>query len=146
MIKEKDFWRLSAGPRSPIPPGFLVQPIKFGLVGILNTLVDAGLYLLLSRWLLVLPEQRILVKGISYFAGILNSYCWNRSWTFRKQHAAAGRFVPFVLVNLTGLALNAGLMHVGLEVLAIPEFGSLVLATLGTFLWNFALSKHIVFK
>ena len=57
-----------------------LQFIKFGLVGVLNTLVDFLVYqLLVYLGLHYAPAQ-----CISYTCGLLNSYFFNSRWTFGK--------------------------------------------------------------
>ncbi len=124
----------------------LIQAIKFAGVGLLNTALDLGLYAFLTRRVHWFAGENTLAKAISYSAGVLNSYLWNRSWTFKAADRSWRSFMPFVLTNLIGLAINAGVLHVGLFVLRIPEWIALILATGVAFLWNFLLSKRIVFK
>ena len=124
---------------------WLKQAVKFGAVGVLNTLIDLGLYFVLTRWL-GMAGLPVAAKAISYSAGILNSFLWNRNWTFRSQASPWKTLVPFVLVNLVGLGLNTGSMQLGLNVLRLPELVSLGLATGFTLAWNFVLSKFVVFR
>jgi putative flippase GtrA len=126
-------------------PVWLEQAAKFLSVGILNTALDASLYFVLTRWL-GLSTLQTLAKGISYGAGILNSFYWNKSWTFQSDIGTMTAFVPFVGANLAALIINAGLMHLCLNALDLPEIPSLVLATGSTFLWNFIISKFVIFK
>lgn len=129
-----------------LTPIWLRQTIKFGAVGLLNTLVDAGLYFALSRWVWVLPAQKVLTKSVSYTGGILNSFYWNRAWTFRSQASLTKMLLPFVVVNLIALGINTGVMYLGLAILHLPEIVSLAVATGAGFLWNFIISKFFVFK
>jgi putative flippase GtrA len=126
-------------------PVWLEQAAKFLSVGILNTAIDASLYFMLTRWL-GLSTLQTLAKGISYGAGILNSFYWNKSWTFKSDAGTMTAFAPFVVANLAALAINAGIMHLCLNALALHEMPSLALATGVTFLWNFIISKFVVFK
>jgi len=123
-------------------PGWLAQILKFCLVGALNTLLDAGLYLALTRWL-GLGQLPALAKGLSYGAGIVNSFYWNKTWTFGSE---SGKLTPFVLTNLIALGINAGVMYVCLNELYLHEALGLVLATLSSFGWNFGVSKWLIFK
>ncbi len=123
-----------------------VQVLKFLAVGVLNTGVDAILYLALTRWL-GLAALPALAKGVSYSAGVVNSFYWNRTWTFRASNAGnLGTFVAFALANLAALGLNAGVMHLVLNVVGLPEAVAFVAATGVTFAWNFGLSKFVVFR
>jgi putative flippase GtrA len=126
-------------------PIWIEQAAKFLSVGVLNTALDASLYFTLTRWL-GFSTLQTLAKGISYGAGILNSFFWNRSWTFKSDASTLTTFVPFALANLAGLAINAGAMHICLNVLSLHEILSLALATGTSLSWNFIASKVFVFK
>jgi putative flippase GtrA len=126
-------------------PVWLEQAAKFLSVGILNTALDVGLYFVLTRWNGV-AAFKTLAKGISYGVGILNSFYWNKSWTFKSDTGTMTAFVPFVVANLAALAINAGAMHFCLNALGLHEIPSLALATGITFLWNFTISKFLIFK
>lgn len=125
-------------------PDWFKQIVRFGLVGVLNTFVDAGIYYLLSRSGLM--HDLVLAKAISYALGVLNSYYWNKAWTFRSHVESRRAFLPFVLANLLAVGLNTWGMHLALETLALPETGALLLATAMTFLWNFIANKFFIFK
>lgn len=121
------------------------QAVRFGAVGVLNTLVDWGLYYALTRWA-GLGSLPVLAKSLSYGAGIINSYFWNKYWTFQQRDGSLLSIVPFMIVSLIALGVNAGVLHLGLEVLSITEFASLILATGVTLLWNFLMSKLVIFR
>ena len=58
----------------------LEQAIKYGLVGVSNTLITMVVIWLMLKTL-GLPEG--LSNFTGYVAGLLNSYIWNRQWTFK---------------------------------------------------------------
>ncbi len=126
-------------------PVWLEQAAKFLSVGVLNTAIDASLYFILTRWL-GLSTLQTLAKAISYGAGILNSFYWNKSWTFKSDAGMVAAFVPFALANLAALTINAGIMYLCLNAWGLHEVLSLALATGITFLWNFIISKVFIFK
>jgi putative flippase GtrA len=126
-------------------PAWLEQAAKFLSVGVLNTALDASLYFALTRWL-GFAALETLAKAISYGAGLLNSFYWNKSWTFKSDAGTVAALVPFALANLVGLGINVGVMDVCLNDLSLHEITSFVLATGSTFLWNFIISKFVVFK
>ena len=126
-------------------PAWIPQIIRFSLVGILNTLLDAGIYLVLTRWL-GFGALPVLAKGIAYTIGMGNSFIWNRNWTFNSE-ARIGRAAGiFVLAQVAALGVNAGVMAWGLNLLHLPEWIALGLATLAVFSWNFAINKWLVFR
>jgi putative flippase GtrA len=124
---------------------WLRQAVKFGIVGVLNTAVDLGTYFVLTRWL-GMAGLPVAAKGISYSLGILNSFFWNKTWTFRSNASTWKTLVPFFLVSLIGLGMNAGGMQLGLNVLHLPELVALALATVFALAWNFVLSKFVIFR
>jgi len=126
-------------------PLWLAQAAKFGLVGVLNTALDWGVYFLLTR-LAGMGELETLAKAISYGVGVFNSYFWNRRWTFRSRAGAGQTLLPFILVNLVGTGINSGVMALTTGLLGLPELLGLVLATGAALAWNFAASKFLVFR
>lgn len=131
---------------------------KFGSVGILNTMVDWGvLNLLLFLTGVTSGVLYSVFKGISFLVALLNSYGWNKFWTFseQKQTKKIGReFLQFTVVSVIGFVINVGTASLVVNYLGRPEAISPELwanlgALAGTILgmtWNFLGYKLIVFK
>lgn len=126
-------------------PKTVIQVVKFMTVGVLNTLIDAVTYFILTRGLglMALP---VLAKSIAYVAGMINSFVWNRNWTFKSQTSTWRAAFLFTLTHLVALGINAGVMALSINVLALPEVISIMLATAAAFVWNFLLNKLVVFR
>src|SRR5260370_15852643 len=64
----------------------LVQFIRFCIVGGLNTFVDVLIFNLLV-WGLPTHDSGLLVvyNSLSYLIGAVNSFCWNKLWTFNTN-------------------------------------------------------------
>ena len=122
----------------------LLRAGKFAAVGVLNTLVDLGLFTLFAQ---VLGWDRYLSNLLSYGAGMLNSYIWNRSWTFRSR---AGFFSPalvkFLTVNLSMLALSTAILYLGAGVLGLPQLLVKLGSTGVTMVCGFLLNRLWVFS
>ena len=89
------------------------QFLKFGVVGASGFLVNLILFTLLQ---LVVPEhQRALqydiIYSISFMAGGVSNYYFNRIWTFRSTGHAMREGAKFLSVSL--LALIVGLIVSG---------------------------------
>ena len=158
----------------------LFQVAKCFLAGILNTLLDLGMFNLLfflifpflfpsifenqshaifqSSFLIVTVGVAFfaLSKTISFSAGAINSYFWNKYWTFKKREteSKAKEFGTLYLVTLIGLVINVGVAILAAEYVG-PQFGlsvkiwsnvSIVMAAFVSFVWNFLGYKFIVFK
>ncbi len=135
---------------------FFFQLSKFGIVGVANTAVDLGVLNLLIFIVGGSATTTIttLFKSISFFAAVINSYIWNRYWSFEKKDAAsAGEFAKFMIVSTIGLLLNAGITFVIATLFADNGIvsGSLAtiaaaIASISVLIWNFLGYKLFVFK
>ena len=80
------------------------QGAKFGLVGISNAIIDFSLYTGLGT--LVPLDKVFLVKYFSGSMAMINSFYWNRKWTFKskaKISRSALRFLIATLVSVWGI-------------------------------------------
>lgn len=127
-------------------PNWFHQAVRFGMVGLLNTAVDLGSYWLLTRLVPIFADQHVPAKAISYTLGVINSYIWNRRFTFRSKVSTTSRFILFFVINLIAVGINSGLMALALNILHLPEWVGLLAATVITMSWNFLTSKFIVFR
>lgn len=85
------------------------QAGKFGIVGVSNTLIDLGVYNLL---IFMFGMYTVYASVISVSLAIINSYIWNKRWTFqdRSKDDIPVEFIKFVLFSLVGLAIQAGVI------------------------------------
>ena len=127
-------------------PAWMIQAARFLAVGVLNTALDAAIYYALTRTIPFFGSWPVYAKAISYSAGILNSFFWNRLWTFRSHASAGSTLLPYALTNLSGLALNTGAMQLALKILGLPEAVSFIFATGLSTGWNFMISKFLIFR
>ena len=118
--------------------------VRFCVTGGLNTLVDFVVFFLLTSSLNwpVIPSQ-----VLSYSAGILNSYCINRRWTFQTRNRFFSReMLLFIGVNLAVLGVRvlsvwALTSRIGLGVLL-----SKLCTTALTMVLGFILNRLVVFR
>lgn len=123
----------------------LLQIIRFGLMGAAATathflvLVSLTSYAGLRPWL---------ANGLAFCVALLVTWVGQSSWVFRSNNASPDKFVAvrFLIVALTGLAANSGIMFVCEKLLEDPVVvGFLIATTLVPFL-TFILSKFWVFR
>ncbi|MCH8987154.1 GtrA family protein [Patescibacteria group bacterium] len=129
-----------------------VQIAKFLLIGGFNTLIDLGvLNILILATGITSGLGFSLFKGTSFLAAVLNSYFWNKRWTFRSQKDV---FLQFFTISAIGFVLNVGAASLVVNVLT-PQFGlseqlwanvGAITGTLVVMTWNFLGYKFIVFK
>lgn len=125
--------------------GLLKQFIKFNIVGILNTLVDLGVFALMTG-----PAHLgdTLAKTISYSCGVLNSYLWNSNWTFKSERKRTPREVLlFLLVNLVSYGASIAILYACREWLHIGNSTVRnLIATPISVVINFVGNKLFVFR
>ena len=116
--------------------------IKFGLTGVMNTLVDYIVFLVLSY----LSIDVYLSQVISYSCGMINSYIVNRSWTFgSKKDFFSTQMLRFVVVNLSLLLISLGVLWLGSQ-LGYGKLVSKLCATAVTLGVGFVVNRLWVFN
>ncbi len=86
----------------------VVQFLRFCVVGSLNTLVDVLAFNLLI-WMFPTQDSGLLVifNSLAYLIGAVNSFCWNKIWTFRQRSEASNvQIIRFALVTSLGIICN----------------------------------------
>jgi putative flippase GtrA len=79
--------------------------IKFAVVGVSGTVVDFGIFNLLSS-LLGFPTLPSSV--VSFLVAVFNNFYWNRQWTYpeSKERPFGEQFGKFGIVSLAGLIIR----------------------------------------
>lgn len=79
--------------------------LKFAVVGISGTVVDFGIFNLLSSLLgfTTLPSS-----VVSFIVAVFNNFYWNRQWTYpeSKDRPFSEQFSKFGIVSATGLIIR----------------------------------------
>lgn len=120
----------------------LITLPRFGTVGIGNTLIDFGVFFLLTA----LNVPYLIAQVCSYTAGILNSYIWNRTWTFRVKEKVRGQeIIRFLIINLAPSGITFLPLY-GLQKAGLSLVSSKVTATVGGMVINFIGNRLWVFQ
>lgn len=128
---------------TPKTPRFLAQIMKFGLVGVLNTIVDIGVFALLNA---LAGLYYVISHVISYGAGMVNSFILNRGWTFKVGGKVKVReLVSFVVLNLAAWGLSLCLIALFVDQLGVAPIPAKVLATVVSSALTFLGSRFFVF-
>ncbi len=135
--------------------------IKFLAVGVINFFVDFGVLSLLN---VVLGWPLVLSNIISYTCGVINSFVFNRYFTFKMKlkffsirhirlknrtiHPIflSSDFIKFIFVNLVSLGVNTLAVYILGDLYGLPNIIAKVIATGFSFIVNFAGNKLLVFK
>ncbi len=139
--------------------GFLFQLAKFGLIGVANFVVDLGIFSLFI-WMtgIATGTSIIFFKIISVSVAIINSYIWNKFWSFEEKRTdekiLRRQFFQFIGVSIIGLVLNTAITYslvtfagslVGIPSATWATLSSAI-ASVVVLSWNFVGYKFFVFK
>lgn len=147
------FWVASLiGKKLPI----ILQIAKFSATGSLNTFIDFGVLNIMIIISSITSGFFLSVfSGISFIAATINSYLWNKYWTFGStEKAKIKEFGEFLVVSIIGLLINTAVFSIIVNFInPITNFtperwanGSKFIATIFSLIWNFVSYKFIVFK
>jgi len=142
---------------------------KFFVTGIMNLLVDFGtlaIVTVLFRNYLHINSTDIMItfgaaitfyslfKAISFTVSNINSYFWNKYWTFDKRGDNNSEFIQFFTVSIIGFIINvvvASLVFGNIQPIGGMNYDQWALIGAGCgsiagLFWNFFGYKFIVFK
>jgi putative flippase GtrA len=138
-----------SGVAGRLAPPVVVQFVKFGIVGVTNTLLTFAVYTLLLK---VFGVWYLAASAIGFVVGTINSFLLNRRWTFRGHVGDALTPVRWTVVQCCGLAVNEGLLYVfvhqaRVDKLLAQAFATAVV-TVSTFFanraWTFRMHAPVV--
>lgn len=132
-----------------------MQFIKFGIVGVSNTLVAYTIYavtLIILRHLNVLIKFDFLIaQVVSFMLSVLWSYFWNSRMVFTVEEGKHRNkyftlFKTYVSYSFTGLFLNSFLLVLFINVFHVSAFVAPVVNLFVNVPINFLLNKFWAYK
>jgi len=142
---------------------------RFALVGCVNYLVSFVVFILCYRYLSIsdlagmlgallgskvsgaelgrLPEIPLgaIANVIAYLAGMVNSFVWNKFWTFKKHGNTGEQMVRFLIVNVVTLILSTISIYILVDRLEYPQYTVWLIVTGGLLVLNYFGSRYWAF-
>lgn len=123
------------------------QAIKFGLVGVVITIVDFAFYLALTRSFSFWATHYLWANFIAFSVAATGSYALNRIWTFRNNHhRITVQYTKFFFVACIGLLINEIVLFVSVHQFHLFDLAGKGLAVGFTMFWNFGMNKFWTFR
>lgn len=130
---------------------------RFVIIGVINTLVDYAILLILSKITGITGGTKIIpLNVISFSVATINSYFLNKYWAFADPSRLdqGKKFSLFLIVSIIGVTINTTIVtlftsHVSPMFGLSPRewlIGAKLVATGVSLVWNFAGYKIFVFK
>lgn len=136
----------------------IIQFVKFGVVGVSNTLVDWTVFYLLTSFIFGSGSGELASKAIAFAVAVINSFILNSAWTFKREfrESIGGRderikrggviFLRFIVVSLVGWGINYYTFKYVRFNLDQIQIVSLIAASAAATLWNFIINKVWTYK
>ncbi|VVB63455.1 GtrA-like protein [uncultured archaeon] len=123
------------------PASSLKQLSKFGLIGILNTILGYGLFVIFLNW-----TNYFGALVFSHIIAVTHSYLWNKFWTFKSSRNPLKEFIKFNSVYFLVFVVNAITLFLLVDVFNLdPRVGQLFALPIITII-SFAGHKYWSFK
>jgi putative flippase GtrA len=116
--------------------------LRFASVGVLNTLIG---YAVIFLCMYGFDQGAVTSNVIGYAVGLVVSFFFNRTFTFRSKAAVVPEAVRFVVIFLLAYLANLGVLVLLTRHLNLHEGLSQVMAGVAYFSLSFVLSKYYVF-
>lgn len=132
-----------------------MQFIKFGIVGVSNTIISYLLYVIslfcFQTFGFFPKSDYILAQVISFFLSVLWSFYWNHKVVFvqeeeKKRSVWKALLKTYLSYSFTGLFLNSILLMVWVQKLHISEFLAPIINLIFSVPINFFINKFWAFR
>jgi putative flippase GtrA len=123
---------------------FVYKGYKFGIVGILSTVFNYGVFAFLYK---IVRFHYILSSIIGYASGLLLGYQLNKNWTFIAQvDKSKSYIVGYITVYAVSLVSSQAFLLFLVEILLINPMYANVLAIVLSTVMNFLGTNFFVFQ
>ena len=120
------------------------QILKFGIVGVIATVIDYGIMLLLTE---VFHVNYLLSSTISFCFSVVFNYIASTKYVFEIGHKQEVKdFVIFIVLSIIGLGINALIMYIGVDYIHVDYRLVKVGATGIVMVYNFVTRKMFIEK
>ena len=125
---------------SPKTENLLIQIFKFGIVGVIATLIDFA-FLYIFKEFGKFPV--ILSNTLSFCISVVYNYWASVKWVFdvNEEKDPRKNFIIFIIFSVLGLLLNDLIMHISIDKFNIYYMLSKIIATAIVMIFNFVTRK-----
>lgn len=118
--------------------------IRFGLVGVLATLIDFSIYFLLTHWRLAIPTK---ANIIAFVFSLICTFPIHQRWTFAAESRSLRKqLFKYFAAALGGVLISTSFILVTTTWYLWNSVIAKVAAVGLTFIWNFNINKRWTFK
>ena len=120
------------------------QILKFGLVGVIATIIDFIVLYILTDFLHI---HYLISSIISFTVSVIFNYILSIKWVFEVNHKQTKKdFIIFVVLSIIGLGINSLIMYLMVDKLYIHYMFTKIFATGVVMVYNFITRKIFIEK
>lgn len=119
------------------------QIMKFGVVGVIATLIDWGIFAICTR---VFHIHYAISNIIGFSISVVFNYWASVKWVFdvNKEKDSKRNFIIFIIFSVIGLGLNELILFICIDKIHIMDLISKVIATAIVMVFNFVTRKKFL--
>ena len=122
----------------------IIQLIKFGIVGVIATLIDLAVLMLLKEFMHV---DVLVASAVAFSVSVIANYILSMLFVFKgSENSKVKEFIVFVALSIGGLLLNQFIMWIGTEIMTAYYLWVKAFALVFVPIYNFVTRKIFLEK
>ena len=122
----------------------IIQLIKFGIVGVIATLIDLAVLMLLKEFMHV---DVLVASAVAFSVSVIANYILSMLFVFKgSENSKVKEFIVFVALSIGGLLLNQFIMWLGTEIMTAYYLWVKAFALVFVSIYNFVTRKIFLEK
>ena len=122
----------------------IIQLIKFGIVGVIATLIDLAVLMLLKEFMHV---DVLVASAVAFSVSVIANYILSMLFVFESRgNSKVKEFLVFVVLSIGGLLLNQFIMWIGTEIMTAYYLWVKAFALVFVPIYNFITRKIFLEK
>ena len=122
----------------------IIQLIKFGVVGVIATVIDFGVLMLLKE---ILQIDVLVASAVAFSVSVIANYILSMLFVFKgSETGKIKEFVIFLALSIGGLLINQFIMWIGTEIMTAYYIWVKVFACVFVPIYNFVTRKIFLEK
>ena len=121
-----------------------MQLIKFGIVGVIATLIDLAVLMLLKEFMHI---DILVASAVAFSVSVIANYILSMLFVFESSgNSKVKEFLVFVVLSIGGLLLNQFIMWIGTEIMTAYYLWVKAFALVFVPIYNFITRKIFLEK
>ena len=122
----------------------IIQLIKFGMVGVIATLIDLAVLMVLKE---ILDVDVLAASAVAFSVSVIANYILSMLFVFKgSDNSKVKEFLVFVILSIGGLLLNQCIMWIGTEIMTAYYLWVKAFALVFVPIYNFVTRKIFLEK